>query len=60
MSHPRTINNLSLKVKLLTYNKNNDEISTNAMIGAGAVLEYMSDSFRKKQFEQFTNTTTKH
>ena len=40
MSHPRTINNLLLKAELLTYNKNNDEISKNAMIDTGAVLEY--------------------
>jgi hypothetical protein len=40
MSDPRTINNLLLKVELLTYNKNKDEISTNAMIDTGAVLEY--------------------
>ncbi len=48
MLHQRTINNLLLEIDLFTYNKNNDEISTNAMIDTGAVLEYMSDSFRKK------------
>ena len=48
MSHPRTINNLLLEIDLIINNKNNDEISTNAMIATGAILEYMSDSFRKK------------